>query len=616
MSGFNSNSEAQVNAITANMAPPQAPVGMSAQGILSLAQGLNSNQNSILQNIGLSRDLRAKQALGQALANETNPDGSVNIQNVIAASKNNPDLAYGLSSLIPESQQANVTAQNFHQLVYDNAEKRAATFASTLQSLEENPNPTQKDVQDSVKAILDQYPDDGMMQGDALRFLQGVPQGASGDALKLYIRPYATQAMGALQQLQTQLGSTGFVNTGATQQQIAPNGVTGQVAPTGVALGNSMSPEAAGGLVQITLPNGQKQMVTQAQADQMAGQGGVVAPSQMTPGAPAVPPAGGVAPQPGDLAPLVGPLPPGDVVPQGTPVPQGFNVNNPASVAATVAGQAAGGQAPGAQASAGGGSIGFPAAPAPNAQAAIDANAGSLGKTLKTLNNSIPVQQKVMDTQQEVMDLLSTVKTGGGASTRAAIAQDLQKITGGAVPQSTVDAIAGGGQAATQTLIKLLNANVVNQFQAAGLGHNDEFTALAGANPDIDKVAGVFENLYNTQANNLAYDQAQQAFYQAHANDPGNVPEAWGKYAEANNLTPKNAGSWASVNSPTSKIGGATRLLQLAQQGNTGAQALINALKAHPDVAITAGNGATYKYDPSIDQIVVTPAQSAPTGGQ
>jgi hypothetical protein len=580
---------AQVNAILGAV-QPNAPlsIGQTIQDV----QGLQSTKNQILQNTDLNRTLQAKQAYAQALNQNINPDGSVNIQGLTDAAKTNPALAYALPTMLPQEQGQNLSAQDLKVKMLGNAVARAGLFSNVLSGalLAKGPDFTQDDAKSAAQAILNEDPGDPILQHDVTAGLAGMGN-LQGAPLVSYVTNLIRTSQDSLAQLQTQLGGTQWQNTGSMLQQVAPTGY-GSIAQTGQTIGETMTPSQATSTVTMVSPGptaqfpnnppaGTQIAVSQAQLATLEGQGWALPPQAQ----------GGQQSQ------------------GGPPAPTDFNPANPASVAQAAA-------TPGPQASntsAGGGELGIQSGPTPTASSVAAANATTAGTTLASANNELIGGQKSLNLTKMAADLASSLQTRPGKSTMLNLAGNLQKYSGGLVSQKVVDALVGGAdpnatpgqaadaQAAAQTLVKVVAGNIAQQYQANGGGQNLEFlNQIEQGNADVNKLPQLFKSLQQIQENNLNYDQQVNQFYTQHANTSSNLTGDFAKYAQTVHLTPDNAASWKDQNTVNGQD--FNTLIQDSLSNPTkfpNAVALANKLQANPGVPVKISGGKMAIYDPT-----------------
>lgn len=577
---------AQVNAITQGI---QQNPPLTVGGIIQDVQGLQSTKNQILQNMDLNRTLQAKQAYAQALKDNVNPDGSVNIQGLQDAAQNNPALAYALPSMLPQEQGQNLSAQDLKVKMLGNATARAGLLSNVVGGtlLAKGADITQDDVTQAAKTLLNEDPGDPILEHDVTAALAGMGN-LQGPSLASYVNNIVKTSQDSLAQLQTQLGGTQFQQLGGQLDQTAPN-TYGQVAPTGETLGETMSPgQAASGVTMASpgptpqFPNnppaGTQIIVPQAQVSQMQGLGYLV-------------PGGGVQ------------------APGGGSAPSGFNPANPASVQAAVAGP---GGAPPPAGTGGGGAEGIQAGPTPQQTAVVGANAATAGTTLQTANNELSSGLKSLNMTKMAADLAQGLQTRPGKSSLINLAGNLQKYSGGLISQKVVDAIIGGSdpnatpqeqsdaQAAAQTLVKVVAGNIAQQYQANG-GQNLEFlNQVEQGNADVNKLPQLFKSLETIQANNMAYDQQLNDFYTQNAGKSNNLVGDFAKYAQTVGLTPDNGTSWKDQNTVNGQSFNTLLQDSLANPSKfPNAVALANKLQAHPGVPIQIAGGKMAVYDPT-----------------
>lgn len=557
----------QANAILAGVQSP-------AFQPMSIPQ-MVSTQNGILQNVSLGRDLNMKQALGQSLKNNIDPQtGAVNMAGLLADAKNNPALAYSLQTFLPEGQTSNVTAQQLLQAKYQTAQQRAAAIDNLSQELAlKGDKLTQDDLKTGVGTLLNNFPNDPAMEGDAMRFLAGA-NAMQGAGLQKYVGAYAAQNKDAMSQLSTAINANQFLNTGPTLDQATANPDTGKVSLNGNSIPLGMSPGDANTPVSVVSPGGPKMPPANTPMmilkKDLPGVGGTPAPS--------LPPTtgGAAAPQyPSTMA-------------MGQ---QGATVSAPAVPAA----------AAGAQ-----GLNGFVSGPSPNVAANAGANADTYHTEVQTVNQNIANGARALPLLQFATTSAQNLKTNGSTGARLALAQDVQKWLGGILPDKAVNGIAGGNLGQIQELDKVLATQMANQYgDIAGTKTADLYHTIMGSNPTIDKMPELFQGLQTIAENSLDYNRQEATFLNQNSSSQDPVAD-WAAYAQHVHLTPDNAASWAKENDPNAPMGGPA-IMAGAANGSPSAQKVLSRLMQTSNTPVKFSGGRTYMWDSVTQQVISVP---------
>ncbi|MCA8087499.1 hypothetical protein [Burkholderia cenocepacia] len=130
----------------------------------------------------------------------------------------------------------------------------------------------------------------------------------------------------------------------------------------------------------------------------------------------------------------------------------------------------------------------------------------------------------------EAQDLLNGVRTGGGQAARTALASRLQAVPG--MPQSVVDAVAGGNLGDTQVLQKVLVQNAIQQMQANfnGTGGQANVDLFLKNNPNILNDPRAIPKLMDfANGVNTVNNKEQQAYRQFvnGGGNPADFPAKW-----------------------------------------------------------------------------------------
>jgi len=148
----------------------------------------------------------------------------------------------------------------------------------------------------------------------------------------------------------------------------------------------------------------------------------------------------------------------------------------------------------------------------------------------KGLNGRVTAAQSSSHYLSEAQDLLNAVRTGGGGVMRADLARRAQAIPG--MPQSVVDAIAGGNLGDTQVLQKVLLQNAIQQMQANfnGTGAVANVEQFLKNNPNLENDPRAIPKLFNFiggMNTNLGREQQSYRDFVNKGQNPADFPAAW-----------------------------------------------------------------------------------------
>lgn len=148
----------------------------------------------------------------------------------------------------------------------------------------------------------------------------------------------------------------------------------------------------------------------------------------------------------------------------------------------------------------------------------------------KALNGRVTAAQNSSHYLSEAQTLLNDVRTGGGGVARADLARRAQAIPG--MPQSIVDAIAGGNLGDTQVLQKVLLQNAIQQMQANfnGTGAVANVEQFLKNNPNLENDPRAIPKLMSFiggMNTNLGREQQAYRDYVNKGQNPADFPAAW-----------------------------------------------------------------------------------------
>lgn len=133
---------------------------------------------------------------------------------------------------------------------------------------------------------------------------------------------------------------------------------------------------------------------------------------------------------------------------------------------------------------------------------------------------------------QEQLQALNQFRAGGGAETRAALAQMAQAIPG--MPNSVINGLAGGSLAASQEFQKLSAQTAMESLKQAmgGSGRitQAEFKVFQANNPNISMDPNAIKKISDFTTHVFSRDLAEQQAYGAFVKsggDPGDFPSTW-----------------------------------------------------------------------------------------
>ncbi|CAJ0710716.1 hypothetical protein ACPCHQ_17090 [Ralstonia thomasii] len=146
------------------------------------------------------------------------------------------------------------------------------------------------------------------------------------------------------------------------------------------------------------------------------------------------------------------------------------------------------------------------------------------------LNTRVTAAQNSSHYLSEAQDLLDSVRTGGGGVARADLARRAQAIPG--MPQSVVDAIAGGNLGNTQVLQKVLLQNAIQQMQANfnGTGAVANVEQFLKNNPNLENDPRAIPKLFDFiggMNTNLGREQQAYRDFVNKGNNPADFNAAW-----------------------------------------------------------------------------------------
>lgn len=167
------------------------------------------------------------------------------------------------------------------------------------------------------------------------------------------------------------------------------------------------------------------------------------------------------------------------------------------------------------------------------------------------LNGRVTAAQNSSHYLSEAQNLLNDVRTGGGGVARADLARRAQAIPG--MPQSVVDAIAGGNLGDTQVLQKVLLQNAIQQMQANfnGTGAVANVEQFLKNNPDLENDPRAIPKLMSFiggMNTNLGREQQAYRDYVNKGQNPADFPAAWNNSptmrAFTGKITPVKTGTY------------------------------------------------------------------------
>lgn len=167
------------------------------------------------------------------------------------------------------------------------------------------------------------------------------------------------------------------------------------------------------------------------------------------------------------------------------------------------------------------------------------------------LNGRVTAAQNSSHYLSEAQNLLNDVRTGGGGVARADLARRAQAIPG--MPQSVVDAIAGGNLGDTQVLQKVLLQNAIQQMQAnfTGTGAVANVEQFLKNNPNLENDPRAIPKLMSFiggMNTNLGREQQAYRDYVNKGQNPADFPAAWNNSptmrAFTGKITPVKTGTY------------------------------------------------------------------------
>lgn len=280
--------------------PLQAGAGQTSNP-LAMLTGAMALKGQTLQQNALDQQIRANQAASLAYQQATNPQTGQVDYNRLTSLLANSDAAYNLPQIQASiAQQRNAQLEN-QQKQWDLAQKQVNWLKGGLGSLLNNPNATAQDVISFASTGIKQ----GFLTPEqAVEEMKSMPQDPA--QLQGWIRNLYTQSLDSDAQLNAIRPQTQIVNTGGGQQILNVDPLTGRPTVAGN-LQNTLSPESAAEMVQVTGADGTPYLVPKGQllgqgASAMGGNGRYPGTPGFNPDAGGVP--GGVqsGPRPGQLA--------------------------------------------------------------------------------------------------------------------------------------------------------------------------------------------------------------------------------------------------------------------------------------------------------------------------
>ncbi len=438
--------------------PDFGQVGSGIQGTVGLLGSLQALQQQ-------KQTIASNQAISQAIQQNTNPDGSINVDAVSQAIAKNPAAAYNLPQLQSQlygAANARSTAQNTQ---LQNLHLQNQYWGSQLGALVSNPNVAPSD----VSTVLIQGMKAGFIDPNtAYQYATQIPKDPA--QLQGWLKQHYMATLSNDQQLQAMMPQVQVLNTGGQQNVVATNKLTGVPTLTGT-LQNTLDPQTATSPVSTIGPDGQPMAITRQQFAGLApgytGRYPGGAPGQM-PGAPGQP-SGGIG------------------------VPTGLA---PAAQASAVAGASA--AATGA------------------AQAA---------QALHTQAADAPVRVGYL---RDAAAALDNIQTGPGTDWRNSFASALQSSPGlGAILQAA--GVNDPTTISSYDEFKKIMTNYASGVSAgAGTGTDARLNAAitGNANPNISKLANqdimvkaIAAENYRS-AEDLAYQTASNSWQQSHGGQP------------------------------------------------------------------------------------------------
>jgi hypothetical protein len=309
---------------------------------LQQAQQLQSNALAIQQQ---QKSQAAQQAIGQAVQQATDPDGSVDQGKARALMAQNPDAAYGMQEAVTaaNAQQGQQISNSDHQLAYQQHAQTA--IGSVLSSVANDPTPTNLQAAGTLAKNL--FPQAADKVDTILTGIQQHPEGARAGVLQLInqMQAPATQQDNAVGTNQD-IGNGAGTISGVRASPMAGGGFAAQNYTA-----NALGPETLASQVDVTGSDGVVRKVPLSQV--LAAQGQQTAPTgvqstnaQGKPTMPAAWASGGRYGAPPSVSASSGAPPAAGSGGQTPPAAQGFAVTPaPGTVAALAAPQVAGADA-------------------------------------------------------------------------------------------------------------------------------------------------------------------------------------------------------------------------------------------------------------------------------
>lgn len=350
---------------------PQAAEQQPLPSPLTMLSGLQQIQHTGLENQQLGQTIAARQGIGEAYQQATNPDGSLDEQKLYSAVAADPRTAYMAQQFQAAQQAINLSKAQLTSTQIGNAHDTMQFFTQNLGSLYNDPKLTTSKLWDVASQFLS-HQNSGMGGMDLLGpaqvvdFMKGIPMDAPPEVLRQKVGGLMAQFKPTQDALGMLLPKPQVLGSGANAPVTDANPLSaGQPYAASAAPGmpgSVVHSDASPDVKVNNFPNGfdaRGNPVATTGAARVSGlmpQAGTVTP----PGGPQGPPQGGYGalfgPTPGAPAPSAGSAPNPLLAPPGAtapaPDPKVYNPGTPPSLASgpDASGTFRSGYAPGAEA--------------------------------------------------------------------------------------------------------------------------------------------------------------------------------------------------------------------------------------------------------------------------